>query len=195
MQRAGAAMHCTRITWLAVTAGAAALALGCGEGRAIFNVDVLSFLGGQGNDTVHYTIPGGTSGTVDNPPVKVTVLKGLGNSTVDTATLTVAANVENLSGSGKVKFQIFLNSDAATLYNTTPYTEDSALVSGVQTVALAPGPVPLPVVAYSIFEQQEQWYVGVRLIVTADPPLAPPMDGKLRLTTVRLRIVLQENVF
>ena len=186
-------MHSTRLAWLGAAAGAAALALGCGEGRAIFNVDVLSFLGGQGNDTVHYTIPGGTSGTVDNPPVKVTVLKGLGNSTVDTATLTVAANVENLSGSGKVKFQIFLAPDAATLYSTTPYAEDSALVSGLQTETLAPSPVLLPVVAYSIFEQQQQWYVGVRVVVNAN--VGPATDGKLRLTTVRLRIILQENVF
>ena len=88
-------MRITRLTWLAVAGGAAVLALGCGEGHAIFDIDVLSFLGGQGNDTVHYTIPGGTAGSVDNPPVRVTLLKGLGNSTVDSVTLTVAASVEN----------------------------------------------------------------------------------------------------
>ena len=186
-------MHSSRLAWLAAATSAALLVLACGEGRLILDVDALSFLGGQGNDTVHYTIPGGTSGTVDNPPVKVTVLEGLGNSTVDTATLTVAANVENLGGSGQVKFQIFLNPDAATLYNSTPYAEDSAVVSGLQTDTLAPGPVLLPVVAYSIFEQQPQWYVGVRVVVNANA--GPPMDGKLRLTTVRLRIILQENIF
>jgi hypothetical protein len=184
-------MPIPRLTCVAVAAGVA-LALGCGEGRVILNVDVLSFLGGQGNDTVHYTFPGGTSGTVDNPPVEVTLLKGLGNSTVDSVTLTVGANVENQAGGGKVKFQIFFASSQAGLYSGTPYAQDSAIVSGADTAVLQPAPVL--VVSDSLFGQN-QIYVGVRLAVTADPPLVPAMDGKLRLTTVRLRIVLQENVF
>ena len=188
----GPATRFTSLTCLAAAAALAALALGCGEGRAIFNVDVLSFLGGQGNDTVHYTIPGGTSGTVDNPPVEVTLLKGFGNSTVDSVTLTVGADVENVAGGGKVKFQIFFASSQAGLYSGTPYAQDSAIVSGADTAVLQPAPVL--VVADSLFGQN-QIYVGVRLAVTADPPLVPAMDGKLRLTTVRLRIVLQENVF
>jgi hypothetical protein len=177
-----------RLMWLALVAGAALAA--CGEGRAIFNVDVLSFLGGQGNDTVHYTIPGGTAGTVDNPPVKVTLLQGLGNSTVDSVTLTVGADVENLAGSGQVKFQIFFSASQAGLYSTTPYAEDSAIVSGMQTATLTPGPIPL--VADSIFGQS-QIYVGVRAAVTANA--GPAMDGRLKLSEVRLRIVLQDHVF
>jgi hypothetical protein len=181
----------TRLCCLAVAAGTA-LALGCGEGRLILNVDVLSFIGGEGRDTVHYTVPGGAALTIDNPPVEVTLLKGFGNSTVDSVTLTVGANVENLAGGGQVKFQIFFDSSQAGVYSGTPYAQDSAIVSGVDTAVLLPASVPL--VADSVFGQN-QIFVGVRLIVTADPPLAPPMDGKLRLTTVRLRIILQENVF
>jgi hypothetical protein len=179
----------TRLCCLAVAAGAV-LALGCGEGRVILNVDVLSFIGGQGNDTVHYTIPGGTSGNVDNAPVKVTLLQGLGNSTVDSVTLTVGAALENQAGAGKVKYQIFFASTPVGLFNTTPYAEDSANVSGVQTATLAFGPVP--VVADSIFEKDEI-YVGVRVSVNANA--GPAMDGRLRLSEVRLRIVLQENLF
>jgi hypothetical protein len=152
-------------------------------------VDVLSFLGGQGNDTVHYTIPGGTAGSVDNPPVEVTLLKGLGNSTVDSVTLTVGAAVENQAGAGKVKFQIFFSGSQATVYSGTPYAEDSANVSGVQTAVLNPGPVPL--VADSIFGQ-DQIFVGVRVAVNANA--GPAMDGRLRLSTVRLRIVLQDKL-
>ena len=181
-------MKTTRLTGLAAVVGAALL-LGCGEGRAIFNVDVLSFLGGGGNDTVHYTIPGGTAGSIDNPPVEVTLLKGLGNSTVDSVTLTVGADVENQAGAGKVKFQIFFSGSQATVYSGTPYAEDSANVSGVQTVPLNPGPVPLA--ADSIFGQ-DQIFVGVRVAVDANA--GPAMDGRLRLATVRLRIVLQDNL-
>lgn len=185
------AMHLTRLTWLAATA-AIAVVLGCGEGRAIFNVDVLSFIGGEGRDTVHYTVPGGTSGTVDNPPVQVTLLQGLGNSTVDAVTLALAANVENATGAGKVKFQIFFSSSSAGLYSTTPYAQDSANVSGADTAILAVDSVPL--VADSIFGQ-DQIYVGVRVAVTANAPALPAMDGRLRLTKVRLRIILQDQVF
>jgi hypothetical protein len=179
-------MRWYRLVWLAGIVVAAA----CGEGRAIFNVDVLSFIGGQGNDTVHYTFPGGTSGTVDNPPVKVTLLQGLGNSTVDSVTLMVGADVENQAGAGKVKFQIFFSGSQAGLYSTTPYAEDSVDVSGVETATLSPGPIPL--VADSIFGQS-QIYVGVRVAVDANA--GPAMDGRLKLSEVRLRIVLQDHVF
>lgn len=184
-------MRITRLTWLAVAGAAAALALGCGEGHAIFDIDVLSFLGGQGNDTAHYTIPGGTSGNVDNPPVRVTLLKGLGNSTVDSVTLTVGASIENNTGSGKVKFQVFFSSDSVGLYSTVPYAQDSATVVGADTASLAPGPIPI--LADSIFGQA-QIFVGIRVAVAANAPVAPPLDGRLRLSAVRLRIVLQDHL-
>lgn len=185
-------MRFTRLTWLAAAAGAAALALGCGEGHAIFDVDVLSFLGGQGNDTVPYAIPGNTSGTVDNPPVRVTLLKGLGNSTVDSVTLTVSADVENRTDSGNVQFLVFFSSDSAGLYSTTPYAQASVRVVGADTQPLAPAPIPL--VADSIFGQ-DQIFVGIRVAVAVDPPSGPTMNGTLRLTAVRLRIVLQDHLF
>jgi len=169
---------------------ALALTLGCGEGRAIFNVDVLSFIGGQGRDTLHYVIPGGSSGTVDNPPVEVTLLQGLGNSTVESVTLAVGADVENQTGAGQVKFQVFFSSSSAGLYATTPYAEDSATVSGADTASLGADSIPL--VADSIFEQS-QIYVGVRAQVNAAP--GPTMDGRLRMTRVRLRIILRDKVF
>jgi hypothetical protein len=189
MMRTQAARYLLRLTWLPVLAGLTA-ALGCGQGRAIFNVDVLSFIGGEGRDTVHYVIPGGASGVVDNPPVEVTLLQGLGNSTVDSVTLTVAAAVENQAGAGQVKFQVFFSGSSAGLYSTTPYAQDSAIVSGADTALLMPAPIPL--VADSIFGESKI-YVGVRALVSADP--GPAMDGRLRMATVRLRIVLQDKVF
>lgn len=172
------------------TACVAALLVECGQGRAIFNVDVLSFIGGQGNDTVPYTVPGGASGTVDNPPVKVTLLRGLGNSTVDSVTLNVGAIVQNRTGAGKVKFQIFFSGNQGSVYSGTPYTQDSATVAtGSDTVALAPGPIPI--LADSIFGQP-QVFVGVRVAVAAQA--GPAMAGSLRLSKVILRIVLQDQI-
>lgn len=179
-----------RLRSLAIIAAASVL-LECGQGRAIFNVDVLSFIGQQGNDTVPYAIPGGSSGTVDNPPVKVTLLRGLGNSTVDSVTLNVGAMVQNRTDSGKVKFQIFFSGSQANVYSGPPYAQDSAFVRpGADTVALAPGPVPIT--ADSIFGQTEI-YVGVRLSIAAGP--GPTMSGNLRLSKIILRIVLQDQIF
>src|SRR5436190_840466 len=47
---------------LGVALGCAVVAAGCGQGRAIFNVDVYSFLKGTGSDTVPYFLPPGISG-------------------------------------------------------------------------------------------------------------------------------------
>jgi hypothetical protein len=140
---------------------------------------------------VHYTIPGGTSGNVSNPPVRVILLKGLGNATVDSVSLTVGADVENNTGSGRLIFQIFFSSDSTGIYSTVPYAQDTANVVGADTAQIAVGPIPL--VADSIFGQNEI-FVGIRVAVTANAPVSPPMDGKLRLSAVRLRIVLQDHL-
>ena len=179
----------TRVWGLAIV-GCAAVFVGCGEGKAIFNVDVLSFLGGGGTDSVNYAIPGGSSGTVDNPPVKVTLLKGLGNSKVDSVTLDVAARVHNLTDSGKVKFQIFFSGTQAGTYAGTPYAQDSAVMVGDTVATLAPGPIP--VLADSIFGK-DTIFVGVRVAVAARP--GPTMSGAVKLSRVILRIVLEDKIF
>ena len=175
-----------RLWWLAAIVAAAAA---CGEGRAIFNVDVLSFIITQGDSTVPYIVPGATSATIDTS-AKVTVLKGLGNSTVDSVTLRVGTILQNDSGAGRVKFQFFFSGSQATLFTGTPYAEDSAIVNGQQDDTLTLGPIPL--VADSIFGQ-DQIYAGVRLSVTANP--GSTMGGRLKLSEISLRIVLQDHVF
>ena len=39
------------------TAALLVLVAGCGQGKAIFNVDVYSFMAGSGRDTIPYAIP------------------------------------------------------------------------------------------------------------------------------------------
>ena len=69
-----------RANWLLVTL-VAILAVGCGEGRAIFNVDVYSFVKGTGQDTIPYFIPPGGA-SASNTPKRVN-LPGAGSSIVD----------------------------------------------------------------------------------------------------------------
>lgn len=176
-----------RSAWLGATLAAAMIAAACGEGRIIFNVDVLSFLSADQGDTVHYLVPGGLSGTVDNPPIEATILD-LAGAAVESVTITVAADVENATGSGQVAFEIFFGSDSLTLYTGTPYAADTAVVSGVDTVTLAPGPIPFG--ADSVFSNEKVW-IGVRASVVANA--GPPLEGTLRLSQLRLRIVLNDN--
>jgi hypothetical protein len=161
---------------------AAAFLAACGEGRAIFNVDVLSFIRGEVADTLPYLVPGGASGTTDMPAVEVSML-GLAAEELDSVTVTLAADVENASGDGSVSFQIFFSPDSLNTYQPgNLYVADTAVVSGADTATLAPPPVVL--VGDTLFANSTVW-VGVRAGVNA----TTTMTGKVRLTQLDLRIV------
>lgn len=178
-------MSVIRLTWLAVAAGAA-LVVGCGEGRVIFNVDVLSFLD-AGDDTVHYPSPIPPADTIKNPPILFRLPPGLGGKgTVDTVAVTVGADAVNSSGTGQLSFEIFFGADAATLYNGTPYAQGSATFTVPDSIRITPPAIP--VIGDPLFTK-DSLYFGVRLSV------APGMTGRLRLSTVQLRIVLQDKIF
>jgi len=176
-----------RSAWVSATLAAAMIAAACGEGRIIFNVDVLSFLSADQGDSVHYLVLGGLSGTVDNPPIEATILD-LAGAAVESVTVKVAADVENATGSGQVAFEIFFSDSAATLYTGTPYAADTAVVTGADTVTLAP--IPIPFGADSVFSNEKVW-IGVRASVVANA--GPALEGTLRLSQLWLRIVLNDN--
>lgn len=156
----------------------------CGEGRAIFNVDVLSFLAAEGSDTVHYTVPGGVSANVDMTPVEATMLS-LASEELDSVIVTLAADVENNAGAGSIAYEIYFGPDSATVYQPAHrYAADTAVVSGADTAQLAPPPIA--VVGDTVFANQSVW-VGVRAAVTANAGV--PMDGRVRMTRLDLRII------
>lgn len=174
----------------ALTAALLVLVAACGEGRAIFNVDVLSFLSAS-DSTTPYNVPGGV------PPVDSTVSQmftlppGFGQSSVDSVSATAAASLENTSGAGSVTFDVFFAKTQGALFTGTPYlSAASGPVSGAQTVSLLP---PTTVsLADTIFRTDTLW-VGIRARITTNA--GPNMVGQLRLTDIRLRIAVQENVF
>src|SRR2546421_10642384 len=96
----------------AVLAGGAA---GCGQGRAIFNVDVYSFLKGTGRDTLRLPpdplppLPPSTTVTDSVTPIPVT-LPGAGSSMVDTVRLLGTLDVTNPTSSGTLTSPIFFAS-------------------------------------------------------------------------------------
>ncbi|HKR57149.1 MAG TPA: hypothetical protein VJS20_12685 [Gemmatimonadales bacterium] len=173
---------------------AAVLAAGCGEGHAIFDVDVYSFIAGSGGDTLHYTAPAiiATSPPLNNPPLSVTLLPGLGSGVVDTVQVTGQALTENTVGKGHMSFKIFFGADSNTVYTTTP----------ILTVAGNAGPgaksdtLPLSGLltgAQDSLFSQKKLFVGVQVVLSNDS--ATVLDGRLRLTALHLRIVIKDKLF
>lgn len=172
----------------------AAVLAACGEGRAIFRIDVLSFLRASGDDTLRYSVLSGPIDiTVDSsiPPVKVTLPGGLSKSSVVSDSLTLAALLENATGSGDVTYGIYFAKDSAQVYNTTPYINaSSGPVSGAQTVTLVP---PTAVtLGDTVFNASELW-LGIRARLTVHP--GANLTGRIQATTVFLTIVLQDKIF
>ena len=157
----------------------------CGEGKAVFNVDVLSFLSAS-DSTKAYTIP--IIGTVDSTISRNFRLPpGFGGSSVDSVAATVAASLENSAGSGTVILAVFFAKTQGGLFTGTPYLSDTATVAGAQTVPLGKNVVSL---ADTVFNTDSLW-VGIRARISTT---VAPMTGQLRFTDIRLRIVVQDQI-
>src|SRR3989440_12176472 len=132
--------------WHVVALGCAVVAAGCGQGRAIFNVDVYSFIKGTGGDTLRLTpdplppMPPATTIRDSIPPVGVNLPGGLGSSIVDTVRLTGNIDVTNPTSSGDLSYAIFLASDPspAVFYGVAP-----ALTIGPASFTAATTSVPI----------------------------------------------------
>lgn len=162
----------------------------CGEGRVILNVDVLSFLAAN-DSTTAYNVIGGIP-QADSSVAQMFILPpGLGKSSVDSVAATASAVIENATGSGSVQFDVFFAKTQGSLFTTTPYlTANSGPIVGADTVQLLP---PTTVsVADTVFDTDSLW-VGIRARISTN--LGPNMTGQLRLTTLGVRIVVQDKVF
>lgn len=177
---------------LLVIAGVAA----CGAGRAIFNVDVLSFIQPSGKDTVAYNFPATPIAVTRDsflPAQKVSLPSGLGSSSVDSVSVSLAGAADNQTGTGSATFEIFFSKDSAAVYAGAPYITATGTIAGPQpstVLLLAPDTVSL---ADSVFNTNTLW-VGVHAGFTQNAG-ATGLSGKLRLTLLNLRIVLQDKVF
>ncbi len=188
-----------RATWLwtAVLLGAVT---GCGEGRAIFTVDVFSFLKGTGGDTLRLTpdplppMPPATAFVDSSTPVGVNLPGGLSSSIVDTVRVTGSIDVANPTSSGSLSYAIFLASDPspAVVYGSAP-----ALTVGPASFPAATTSVPidapnLAAAARNLFKGSGL-YVGVRASISNTG--AAGLKTTLRLTQLRARVVIQDKIF
>lgn len=168
-----------------------ALVAACGEGRAIFNVDVQSFMVGTGKDTIPYIIPpgGGTASTFQ----RINLPPGFGSSGVDTVRISNGGlNLINTAGTGQIGFQFFFAGDSVgTLTAPAALTIPVSAVSGSQTV-----PVVLTgdfsSTVHSLFTQEQLW---VRIAATGTNGGVTPVTGKGVITALLIRVVLQDQLF
>lgn len=167
-----------------------ALVTACGEGRVILNVDVLSFLSSS-DSTIPYSVLGGIPQADSTASQAFSLPPGFGGSSVDSVSATAAAVIQNTAGSGNVTFSVFFAKTQGALFTGSPYlTAASGPISGAQTVQLLP---PTTVsLADTVFNTDSLW-VGIRVRVSTN--VGPNMTGQLRITTLGVRAVLQDNVF
>jgi len=165
-----------------------ALGAGCGQGRAIFNVDVLSFLKPTGRDTVPYLVPPLTSATAST--VQKISLPGVGSSIVDTVHAVGTATFINSGGSGTIQLQLYVATDSAGTYNA------SALAISLPASSV-PGPdvtidADLSSAVNSVFTSSQLW---ARVVAGGTNPGATTLQGKMVLKSLNLRIVVQDKLF
>ncbi|MGH7606477.1 MAG: hypothetical protein ACREME_03975 [Gemmatimonadales bacterium] len=174
--------------------GLLAAVAACGEGRAIFNVDVYSFMAGTGNDTVPYIIPVGITDTVQSPPQKVSLPPGFGNSLVDSVRITNGgANLINTGGTGQIGFQLYIAADSLGALSASALAIDipPTAVNGVETVPVVITGDLSPALN-SLFTESEIW---LSIGAVGSNPGAVPVTGDMALTALQIRVVMQEQIF
>jgi len=164
----------------------------CGQGKAIFNVDVYSFMAGTGKDTIPYAVPPAVSESASTV-LKLSLPPGFGSSSVDSVKITTGnADLLNAAGTGSIGFSLFFAADSSSTW-TAPAALNipSTAVSGSETVPVAITG-DLSGVVDSLFKQDVLW---VRIQAKGTNGGATLVQGKGILTALMIRVVLQDKVF
>jgi hypothetical protein len=176
-----------RAKWLCLVVLTAAAA-GCGEGRAIFDIDVFSFLSAANTAQLPYVgpLPPGFPDRI--PPQAINSLGIGGSSLVDTVRLTGSVDFVNSTGTGNVTFEVYFDTAQAAVYTGTPaFSVTGAVTPGVTTTS--PFDIPdLPTALKPMFLASTV-YVGIRDSTTG------VVQGTARLSALRARIVIQDKIF
>lgn len=182
-----------RATQVALALCAAVAVAACGEGRAIFNVDLYSFLLAGRDDTLHYTVLPGLNQTVESDTLEITLLGGLQDSAVDSLRFTGTVAYENNSGGpGTIGFEVFFDTVKADVFNGSPVISISGPVGPGTAVNTVPFAVDVTGPLGAMFVQP---LVFVAVRATVSNPSAALLDGRVRVTAFDMRLIVQEKVF
>ncbi len=163
----------------------------CGQGKAIFNVDVYSFMAGTGKDTIPYAIPPASSSSASTFQ-RVQLPPGFGSSVVDSVRITVgSANVINASGTGSLGFSIYFAADSAgTLTAPSALDIPPTSVNGNNTVPVTISGDLSPAIN-TLFTNDTVW---IRIAAKGTNSGVTPVTGKGAFTALVIRVVLQDKI-
>ena len=170
---------------------AALFAAACGEGKAIFNIDVFSFMQASDTDTIPYyaPVPPGTPDTIPVQEVQLLPI-GMDQSIVDTVRVNATIDFVNQTGTGTVGFAIYIDSVPNVYAGTPAFTVGPVNVSGTNT---SQGVIDAELVSTLLpLFARATVFIGARVTATAS---VPPVQGVARVSSLDLRIVLQERIF
>jgi hypothetical protein len=182
--------------WLGAVA-LVSLVAGCGEGNAIVDVDVWSFMNTSSADTIPYVVPPLVNNfTVSNTPQKISLVPGAGGSAVDTVVVVGNTNFVNTTGSGSIAFQIYVASDSAGTYASSaaifPAPGIAANVTPNATTAVPIGPTNLAATLDSLFTASAVW---IRMVATVSNAGVTTVQGHAIITALNLRVVVNPKIF
>jgi len=164
----------------------------CGQGKAIFNVDVYSFMAGTGKDTIPYVIPPSSSASASTFQ-RILLPPGFGSSIVDSVRVTSGnANLINSAGTGTIGLQFRFAADSAgTIAAPAALNIPATSVTGAQTVPVAISG-DLSSTINSVFTRDTLW---MRITATGTNAGLTPVTGKGAITALVIRVVIQDKIF
>ncbi len=164
----------------------------CGQGKAIFNVDVYSFMKGTGKDTIPYVIAPSSSASASTFQ-RILLPPGFGSSIVDSVRITTGnAKLINSAGSGTIGLHLHFAADSAGM-TTAPaaLSIGPTSVTGADTVPVAISG-DLSSTVNTLFTRDTLW---MRITATGTKSGLTAMTGKGALTALVIRVVLQDRIF
>jgi hypothetical protein len=166
----------------------------CGQGKAIFNVDVYSFMKGSGKDTIPYIIPptGGSASTYQ----RINLPPGFGKSIVDSVRITDGlAALTTTNGKGTIGFQLYFATDSASTNTATaalnipPTPVDSTRPDTTVTIT-----GDLSSAVNGLFAKDTVWMKITATGTNSGPPLSA-VQGTGVLKALTIRVVLEDKIF
>ena len=174
------------MTWLA------GLAAACGQGHAIFDVDVYSFLKGTGDDSISYFVPPAVTDSASSTPRRID-LPGAGSSIVDSVLVNGKVNFENQAGTGTIGLQLYIDSTAAGTLNSSALAltvPDASVSSNAVTPDTIIGRLSSNVL--SLLAGKQIW---VRFQAKGSNSGAVLLQGSAVLKALRLTVVMNDKFF
>jgi len=167
------------------------LAAACGKNRVFLDVDVLSFMD-QASLVHPYDAPALVPFSARLDSISVNLIEGFQDfGEAQSATLDVELEYDNATGQGSSRFTIYFSDDPATTFATPPVA--------VLDVDLAPGTVstgslqiPADARVLDLFTSKRFW-MGVDM--EWNPTGVEPLQGTLRITEIRVRLVSTLDLF